>query len=296
MTDQSLYHGLDRAALDFNYNNRERVTNHAEIYAAWAPACQAVLDDFETRLDVAYGGHPRERLDIFMPDAARFGAGPYPIRIFVHGGYWMSRDKEDSHFIIRGLVEAGAIVISIEYALIPSVDMTELIRQCRAAVAWTHKNAASFRGDADWIYVSGHSAGGHVTAMLLATDWTTWDMPADVIKGGAALSGIFDLTPIRLCYINDTLHLTEQDVADYSPLTLAPTAGADLIVAVGAAETDEFVLQSRIFTDAWDTAGHAVELIEVPDANHFTILNAYADKTSDLCKAMIRQMGLEYAR
>ncbi|MEK9671329.1 MAG: alpha/beta hydrolase [Rhodospirillaceae bacterium] len=290
MANQPLYHGLDRAGLDFNYNNRERVPNHAEIYAAWAPACEAVLADFETRLDIAYGDHPRERLDIFLPDAAKHGDGPHPIRIFVHGGYWMSRDKEDSHFIVRGLVEAGAIVISVEYALIPSVDMAELVRQCRAAVKWAHDNAASFGGDADRLYVSGHSAGGHVAAMLLATDWTEWGLPADAVRGGAAVSGIFDLTPMRLCYINDTINLSGTDVADFSPITLAPTAGAETIVCVGAAETDEFVRQSRAFAKAWGDAEHAVELLESPGANHFTILDAYAG--GDLCHAMIRQMGL----
>lgn len=288
MNDQPLYHGLDRAALDFQYNNRERVPQHAEIYAGWGPANAAVKADFETRLDVAFGGHAREKLDIFLPK----GKGPFPIRLFFHGGYWMSRNKEDSHFIVRGQVEAGAVVISCEYALIPSVGMAELIRQCRAAVAWAWKNAASYGGDAGRLYVSGHSAGGHITAMLLATDWTAWGLPADAVKGGAALSGIFDLTPMRLCYIDDTLHLTAQDVADFSPITLAPAKGARTLVAVGGAETGEFLRQSRDFAAAWKAAGHAIELLEVPGANHFTILNHYADRGQALCQAMIRQMGL----
>jgi arylformamidase len=291
MTDAPVYRGMSRADLDFQYNNRERVPNHAEIYAGWAPACAAVVDEFDCRLDVAYGGHAREKLDIFMPKGGSESGGPFPIRMFFHGGFWMSRDKEDSRFVVRGQVEAGAVVISVEYALIPAVDMTELLRQCRAAVAWTWNNADGFKGDPDRLFVSGHSAGGHIAAMLQATDWTEWDLPADAVKGAAALSGIYDLTPMRHCYIDDTLHLTEDDVRRHSPETLSPSGG-DLLIAYGGAETPEFHRQSKALADAWKGKAAAVELMEVPDANHFTILDHYAGPDSDLCRAMIRQMGL----
>ncbi len=288
MSDTAIYRGLTRDDLDFQYNNRERVPNHAEIYGAWGPACAAVLDDFETRLNVAYGDHAREKLDIFLPK----GDGPFPIRVFFHGGDWMSRDKEDSHFIVRGQVEAGAIVISVEYALIPSVDMTELLRQCRAAVAWVWKNAETFGGDRDRLFVSGHSAGGHITAMMMATDWTGWGLPTDAIKGGAALSGLYDLTPMRQCYIDDTLHLSESDVAEHSPERLPLLGGGPALIAVGGAETDEFIRQSSDYVETLRGQGAQVDLMKVPGANHFTILNHYADGGSDLCRAMIRQMGL----
>lgn len=288
MNDQTVYQGMTRADLDYQYNNRERVPNHAEIYAGWAPECVKVTEDLECRLDVAYGDHPRETLDIFIPD----GDGPFPIRLFVHGGFWMSRDKEDSRFIVRGQVEAGAVVISVEYALIPTVDMTELVRQCRAAVAWAWKNADDFKGDPDRLFVSGHSAGGHIAAMLQATDWTEWGMPADVIKGSAALSGIFDLTPMRHCYIDDTLHLSEEDVREFSPEFLSPLGGGSTLIVFGGEETAEFDRQSTALYDAWKTKGPNVELMNVAGANHFTILDHYADGTSELCKAMVRQMGL----
>ncbi len=292
MTDTPVYKGLSRADLDFQYNNRERVPNHAEIYAGWGPACTAVRTDFDTRLDVAYGDHAREKLDIFLPKGS--GDGPsLPIRIFYHGGFWMSRDKEDSHFIVRGQVEAGAVVISVEYALIPAVDMTELVRQCRAAVAWVWNNVGSFNGDADRLFVSGHSAGGHIAAMMQATDWTEWGLPANAVKGSAALSGIYDLAPMRNCYIDDTLHLSEDDVAAYSPEFLAPLGGGSTLIAFGGDETAEFHRQSEALAAAWKTKGPAVELMNVPGANHFTILNHYADPASDLCRAMVRQLGLE---
>lgn len=288
MTEPHTYLGMTRADLDFQYNNRARVPNHADIYAGWAPACAKVTTNFACDLDVAYGPHPREKLDVFMPQ----GDGPFPIRLFFHGGFWMSRDKEDSRFVVRGQVEAGAVVISVEYALIPAVDMTELLRQCRAAVAWAWNNAAAFKGDRDRLFVSGHSAGGHIAAMLQATDWTEWGLPADTVKGAAALSGIFDLTPMRICYIDDTLHLSEEDVLRYSPEHLPPQGGGTTLVAVGGAETAEFLRQSQALATAWAGKTAEVELLEVPGANHFTILDHYAGPDSDLCRAMVRQMGL----
>ncbi|PIW27403.1 MAG: esterase [Rhodospirillales bacterium CG15_BIG_FIL_POST_REV_8_21_14_020_66_15] len=288
MTEQTLYRGMTRSDLDFQYNNRARVPNHAEIYAGWAPACTKVTEDFDCRLDVVYGDHPRERLDIFKPE----GDGPFPVRLFFHGGFWMSRDKEDSRFVVQGQVEAGAVVISVEYALIPSVDMTELMRQCRAAVAWAWNNADSYNGDRDRLFVSGHSAGGHIAAMLQATDWSAWGLPADAVKGAAALSGIFDLAPMRHCYIDDTLHLTEDDVGAYSPEFLSPLGGGSTLIAVGGAETEEFLRQSQALSEAWTGKAGKVELMEVPGANHFTILDHYAGPDSDLCRAMVRQMGL----
>ena len=115
----------------------------------------------------AYGPRPGETLDIFLPE----GRGPWPVHVFVHGGYWRSLDKEHFSFVARGLQPAGVLVAVVNYALIPTVDMDELVRQVRASVAWLHRNVAALGGDPDNITVSGHSAGGHLTAMLLSTDW-----------------------------------------------------------------------------------------------------------------------------
>src|SRR5262249_24700854 len=157
------------------------------------------------RFDVPYGRHHAERLDVFPPRGA---SGAAPIHVFVHGGYWHRLDKADFSFVARGFPEAEAP--GVNYGLVPSVGPRELRRQVRASVAWVHANARPFGGDPARITVSGHSAGGHLVAMLLATDWSQLGAPADVVKAGCAVSGLFDLEPIRLCYLNDVLALSPE--------------------------------------------------------------------------------------
>jgi autotransporter passenger strand-loop-strand repeat protein len=198
--------------------------------------------------DLSYGTHPGERLDIFPAQAA--GA---PVNIFVHGGYWHRLDKADFSFVARAFRPAGAATVVINYALMPSVDMDELVRQCRAAVAWTWLNAPSFGSDPDRLYVSGHSAGGHLTAMLLATDWASFGCPADVVKGGVAISGLNPYLPTIVAHslgieavpryleqaklVRDALHL-DIDLRELSVYEVSEKLGTfDVTLLDGSVET-----------------------------------------------------------
>ena len=293
MNETTLYQGYGRAELDAQYNNRARVPEHVEIHAAYQAEGNAVLADFETWLDVSYGPSDEETLDIYLPgNSASAAGGGAPVNVFLHGGYWYSRHKNDFRFLARGLVPAGGVLVVVNYALIPSVDLDELVRQCRAAVAWTYHNAAAFGGDAERLYVSGHSAGGHLTAMMMAADWPASGLPADTVKGGCALSGLYDLTPIPLGYMHDTLSFTPEQVARNSPIALAPPPGAPLIVAVGGDESEEFLRQSGDFADQWQGGGTPVRSMVLPGINHFTILGEFANPESGLTRAVQKQMGL----
>jgi arylformamidase len=294
MNDTVIFRDYTQAELDSQYDNRSRVPNHEEIYQARAEEAGAVLADFKTRLDVSYGPSGEETLDIYLPDSPSSTTGGAPVNVFLHGGYWYSRHKDDFRFLARGLVPAGAVLVIVNYALIPSVDLSELVRQCRAAVAWTYRNADAFGGDSDRIHVSGHSAGGHLTTMMMATDWPGYkdNLPADLVKSGLAISGIYDLEPIRMSYMQKTLRFTPEDVSAFSPITLTPATGAPLTVAVGGDESEEFLRQSEEFAHAWQRPGIDCSLKVVPGMNHFTILGEFADPKSDLTKAVQKQMGL----
>jgi arylformamidase len=222
------------------------------------------------------------------------GPNPGPVHVFFHGGYWKMNHKHEFGFVANPFVASGAAVVVVEYALIPTVDMAELVRQSRAAMAWVWRNAASFGGDAGRIHVSGHSAGGHLTAMMMATDWPAFEpgLPADLVKTGCAISGIYDLEPIRLCFMNEELHFTPEQVASYSPVLLEPRGGGTLLLPVGAMEGNEFIRQSEDLAAAWSAKGIDARAWIMPGHHHFSIINQYIDANSELSVAARRQMGL----
>lgn len=289
MTAELRFRHYDRTALDAQYNNRAAVPEHVEHSARWERAGAAALSELKHTLDLTYGPSDAERLDIFPAGTH----APAPVQVFYHGGYWMSRDKADFRFLARSFVPAGAALVLVNYGLIPTVDMGELVRQCRQALAWTRRHVVEFGGDPERIYISGHSAGGHLVAMLMATDWQSFaGAPADLIKGACAVSGVYDLEPIPLSYLNDTLHLDPETVDRYSPVRLSPCCRAPLAIAYGGGESDEFRRQSAEFHTSWSRQGVPCQLIECPGVNHFTILDEFADRSSLLGQAAMAQMGL----
>lgn len=288
MSDEIVFRDFTRAQLDAEYNNRTRVPEHEQLYAGWAQLSAAMTKQYPSKLDVSYDDESGEKLDIFVPK----GEGPFPIMVFFHGGYWMSRSKNDVRFAGKGLLDAGAIFISVDYTLIPEVEMDELLRQCRAAVTWTIVNAERFKGDPERVFVGGNSAGGHITGMMTAHNWLKERLPMNALKGGCALSGLFELEPMRHCYLNDTLELTMMDAFSFSPRLLRTPRDRPLVVAVGADESSEFIRQSKEFCDTWSREDADVRYMEVPGANHFTILNHFADPNTPLFQSVKDVMGL----
>ena len=180
------------------------------------------------------GRRPTRYLDIYTPAQA---GRPAPVQVFYHGGYWRSFKAADFAFVAERLTEAGVLVVIVNYALVPAVRIGELVRQCRAALAWVHANIARYGGDPNRIFVSGHSAGGHLVAAMAAMAPPAGEPDTrPLVQGGVALSGLFDLEPIRLCYLQETLQLTPAEVAANSPARHLPTAAKPLILAYGADE------------------------------------------------------------
>jgi arylformamidase len=281
-----VFRTYDQKALDYEYNNREKVADAAAWLARYTTESERARKAFPNRLDVAYGKHPGETLDVFLT----MRRGLAPVHVFIHGGYWHRLDKSDFSFVARAFQPAAATVVVINYALIPTVDMDELVRQCRAAIVWIYRNAESFGGDPDRITISGHSAGGHLVAMLMSTHWKTLDVRPDVIKAGCGISGLYDLEPIRLCYLNDVLKLSPEQARRHSPAHLVPEHANPLLLAVGGLEGPEYHRQTEELAAAWRQRGLRCEVMDMAELNHFSIMGQLETPASELSRALLKQM------
>ena len=263
----------DAAWHDAQYNNRVRVPGHAAILKRWADASVAARKGLTSQLDVAYGASAAERLDVFPARAP--GA---PVLVFIHGGYWRSLDKADHSFIAPAFVKAGAAVVVPNYALCPAVGIEQIALQCANAVAWAGRHAAEFGGDASRIVVAGHSAGGHLAAMMLSCRWKDVgaDLPARLVSAAMSISGLFDLEPIRqTAFLQGDLQLTPANVRRLSPAFFARPRGP-LHALVGGDESAEFIRQNRLIRDQWGPSTVPV-CEEIPGTNHFDVLHDLVD-------------------
>jgi arylformamidase len=189
--------------------------------------------------------------------------------------------------VARALVPAGIATVVINYALMPEVTLAELVRQCRASIAWVFRNAGSFGGDPGRITISGHSAGGHLVAMLMATDWAAFaGLPADVVKAGAGISGLYDLEPVRLCYLNDVLALTPDDARAHSPIHLTPKHAVPLLLPLGALEGPEYHRQTDEMAAAWRRHGGRSDVLDLPGHDHFSIVWELSERDAPLARAL----------
>lgn len=285
---------LDPTWLDAQYNNRARVPDHAAVMARWAQASALARSGAAAaQLDVRYGDGAGETLDIFparQPNAAALA----PVLVFIHGGYWRALDKADHSFIAPSFNADGAVVVVPNYALCPAVSIEHITLQMAAAVAWVWRNAGRFGGDPSRIALVGHSAGGHLAAMLLCCRWkeVADDLPAQPVAGALALSGLYDLEPLRHTpMLQADLQLSPSSVARLSPAFFPRPKGAKLYAAVGLDESDEFLRQNTLIRDVWGPT--AVPVCEtVPDSNHFTLLNRLADSRSRVHQLALRLLGL----
>ena len=212
----------------------------------------------------------------------------------VHGGYWYSLDKHHDSFVADGLRPLGVATVVVNYGLAPDYRMDEIVRQNRAAAAWVWRNAASFGGDRSRIHVLGQSAGGHLAAMLLATDWPAVgaDLPANLVKSAVSISGIYDLEPIRLCYLNDTLGMDEAEARRNSPVAQHYPVEAPLMLVSGDIESEEYARQAAAMAAVWEAHGYPLRWLDLPGFNHFTMADQLREPESDLTRAVVTQMDV----
>ncbi|MEX2453124.1 MAG: alpha/beta hydrolase [Rhodospirillaceae bacterium] len=288
-TENKVWLDYTQKELDDQYNQRILVPDADDYMARHGALSEKVRGEIACTLDVPYGPSEAERLDIFP--APQPGA---PVVVYYHGGAWTRWDKANNSYQAPVFTAAGATFVPVNFGLVPAVTLDELVRQCRAAVKWVWENARSFGADPDRLYVAGHSSGGHVVGLLAVTDWEgDWGLPADVIKGAFAASGMYELEPVRLSSRNKYLSLDEGMTARNSALRQLPERMPPMIIAYGGGEQLEFRRHSKDFAAELRRFGHRVTELDLPGLHHFQMAEQFADPDGPLLRAMFREMGLQ---
>lgn len=285
-----VYKNLTQSALDAEYNNQDKVPDAKEHIAWYTETSRQVRQAMGSERDIRYGPSEFETLDLFFPNGESGGPAARPVHVFFHGGYWRALHKDDFSYVANAFSGTNAICVVVNYALVPNVSLDELVDQCRRSMVWLWQNIATYGGNPHRVTVSGHSAGGQLVGMMLATDWPRLHhlCPSDLVKGGVSLSGLFDLEPIRLSFLNQTLDLDAARARDNSPLHLPNRNRGELLCYFGSLEGTEYRWQSESLAEQWPRTA----AIALPRHNHFTIVRELNDPGSQISRKIRRQMGM----
>jgi arylformamidase len=281
---------MDQSELDDAYDQSVYAPNQRQVTGRYATNSDAVRARLGAPRRFAYGPSPVEGLDVYATKRAKA-----PINIFIHGGAWRAGAAKDYAFAAELFVNAGAHFVVPDFAPVQDLvgDLGPMAYQVRRAIAWVYRNAGSFGGDPDRIYLSGHSSGAHLAGVALITDWRKdFDVPADVVKGGLCCSGMFDLKPVRLSARSRYVKFTDEMEDALSAQRHLDRINAPLILAHGTLETPEFQRQSRDFAQAAKAAGKSVQLLVAQGYNHFEIIETLANPYGLLGRAVLEQMKL----
>ncbi len=268
---------------EVEYNNRARVPEHPQIFERWARDGAAYRDETgkegRAELGLKYGPSPRQTIDLFKPR----GGGNGPVALFVHGGYWRSLEPSSFSQMARGMNAHGVTVAVSGYDLSPQVTIGQIIEQTQAACLYLWKKLGRK------IMVSGHSAGGHLAACMVATDWKALDLgaPADLAPAGYAISGLFDLAPLMHLAANADFKLDAAEARRVSPLFWPLVRGKVLDAVVGALELSEFLRHSKSVADDWRERGAQTRYEAVPGLNHFTVCDPMMDANSAMTQRLV---------
>ncbi|MGE7472584.1 alpha/beta hydrolase [Bosea sp. NPDC003192] len=272
-------------ALDKAYDQRVWASNASEVIARYTTDSASVRKRFPPRTE-RYGNGQAETLDIFAPE----GAKGLPVMVFIHGGAWRALTREDVSAPAPTFVQNGCLYVALNFDNLPVVRLPDMADQCRRALIWIGKNIANFGGDPDKIFISGHSSGGHLAAVLLTTDWHALGAQADIIKGGVVMSGMYELYPVLLSARSSYVKLSPAEIAALSPMRHLNRIDSNVIVVIGEKESPEFRRHSAEFATALAGMGRLAQRVELAGKNHFEVPEALNDAKTDISKAILKMM------
>lgn len=274
------------------FNISEILPDFEAQFAEFKSASDRTRGSLRQRLDIAYGPAPRQRLDLFFPSGETRGR---PIHMFIHGGYWRAQAKEDYVFVADGIVAAGAIAAVVEYTLIPvgrdgpvpgGARLADQVRELRQAARWLVDNAAGFGGDPARLSASGHSAGGHLVTYLASRAPHEPALPPTPVTAVMPISGLFDLRPIAESYLQADLHLSADEVAQWSPIAATPSATTQYEIVVGHDETAPFHQQAQDYAAVLARHGAAHERRSIAGEEHMSVLRQLGRVGSPIWRAL----------
>lgn len=257
------------------FNPRRAVPDSERYAAASKPKSDRAYQTFKDIEEHRYGDTPLANLDL-----RRASQSGRPLFVFVHGGYWRGRDKRDFGYIFEAMQPSDVNVVILNYDLCPQVTVQDISDQIKNAMLWLHKNASMIGFDSTRVYVAGHSAGAHLTAMVLAREPAQFALPEGLIRKAYLLSGIYELSPVLKISVNDEIRLTAEEVEPLSPIQFDPARQTEYEVLVGDAEPEGWQAQSIAFADHLRRHGVKVQFEALPQRNHYTILQDIETPTS----------------
>ncbi len=276
--------------LDREYNPRLRVADYANYVSRWKMTSAETRRAFEAQLDISYGESVAETLDFFA--ARKTNSAQAPLLVFIHGGYWRALDKSDFSWIAAPFVDSGIAVAIVNYGLAPLIPISEIVQQIRRSCLWLYRNARELNVDPLRFVCAGHSAGGHLCGMMLATDWPSLSTgtPQNLFSGAVAVSGLFDLLPLSQApFLQEDIKLDELSARQLSPAFLTQHNQARILLAVGEAESTEFHRQTGLLAMRWNGTESIRQLL-VPNCNHFSVCDAFASPGNVLFERTLKTL------
>lgn len=287
-----VYRRFSQAELDREYSPSSRVDRIEPFLQRYADLSQAArwraTGQAACYADLAYAAAEGCKLDLFLP----YGTAHNTLQVYIHGGYWQMLDKQDGAFAASMFQRHGSHFVALGYPLAPRARLAQIVEHVRQALAWLYRHAGEYGYAPERIFISGSSAGAHLAAMALLTDWQAQGLPRDLVKGACLASGIYDLEPIRLSYVDQPLQLTPSDVAQLSPIRHLLRNHCPLILACGRNETGEFLRQGEEYRDYLRHNGEQVAWHVFEGRNHFDVILDLCDDATTLGRAVLQQMGL----